>query len=713
MLIKTKSDLKKMVKAIEKSETIAFDTETTGLHLRHEDKVIGLSIYADSTNETYYLAWGHASGNVPQEWLDDVRKVWLKPALHVAHNAQFDLTAMHTLGFPLPNKLADTMAMLAVANPAWQGDVKRGFTTSFTMPDTGEEEKGSRGLKWQARLWGLENAVSGIEDLDEKVYKLLGKKVHNPAAYLWQLPAEDVAHYAEEDTRLTYLLYQKLMGRLDLWDEGHLYDLYNDMTRAAWLIQHHGFKLDVPEAQQAVTRGRARLAQIMENIGDLTDGQITKAGSGQQIISWFATQGVTLTNTQAETLSLLKDDHAVAGLLLEYRRLSKFISTYVQKWLDNAVQGHVHPELNVGGTASGRMSSSSPKFNNFQNIPRTDARDAFSPKMLLKPPDDHIILDLDYQALEMRLIAYVAETVIGKRRDMTLTNLIVGGEDMHAYTMKVAGIYDILLNGQSEIQYLRGEGFTDEAILKAYAKEHGHEGSLDAAAQWYFFNKVARVQAKTTNFSAVYGIGINGLARSLKVTLETSGTLLNGYHKAYPSVRYAQDFLKKSAMLPCRIKPDDVRSAMFVRYPVPEVSLIQKYHHYKDKKALSSAAWRAFSWCIQGIGGLMMQYAIVRIMNEIGFASYTLDAHGQRVYDYSTGPIVPHGTVHDSFIPSLRACDLHYVPRIIEIMTDFDVYPRLAVDVSASAVGGSWGSTRKVVDMDLWIKSQGQQGFAS
>src|SRR5690606_32051958 len=74
--------------------------------------------------------------NVPLEWLEELKSVWLVPNVHVAHNAQYDLTAMDFEGFPTPRNVNDTMSMLSVVNSDWLGNRKEGITPRFLMPDT-------------------------------------------------------------------------------------------------------------------------------------------------------------------------------------------------------------------------------------------------------------------------------------------------------------------------------------------------------------------------------------------------------------------------------------------------------------------------------------------------------------------------------------------------------------------------------------------------
>ena len=87
--------------------------------------------------------------------------------------------------------------------------------------------------------------------------------------------------------------------------------------------------------------------------------------------------------TGEEILSQLAADNPIAGLILEYRQLTKLRSTYVEALPQLvAADGRVHTTFNQAVTATGRLSSTNP---NLQNIPiRTEKgreiRKAFVPR---------------------------------------------------------------------------------------------------------------------------------------------------------------------------------------------------------------------------------------------------------------------------------------------------------------------------------------------
>ena len=92
------------------------------------------------------------------------------------------------------------------------------------------------------------------------------------------------------------------------------------------------------------------------------------------------------------------------ALLIEHRRLSKLLSTYVEALPKRIHPGtqRVHTSYNQAITSTGRLSSSDP---NLQNIPvRTDEGRLIRKAFIAKP--SYILMTADYSQIELRLMAH-------------------------------------------------------------------------------------------------------------------------------------------------------------------------------------------------------------------------------------------------------------------------------------------------------------------
>lgn len=137
-------------------------------------------------------------------------------------------------------------------------------------------------------------------------------------------------------------------------------------------------------------------------------------------------------STNATALEKIQDAHPIIPAILDYRKVAKLRSTYVDPLpLTIRRDGRIHSEFDQTRTATGRLASRHP---NLQNIPiRTDLgleiRRAFVPG----EGYDHILV-ADYSQLELRIIAHLSQ-------DPGLIEAFNAGLDIHAATAaKVFGI---------------------------------------------------------------------------------------------------------------------------------------------------------------------------------------------------------------------------------------------------------------------------------
>jgi DNA polymerase I-like protein with 3'-5' exonuclease and polymerase domains len=297
--------------------------------------------------------------------------------------------------------------------------------------------------------------------------------------------------------------------------------------------------------------------------------------------------------------------------------------------------------------------------------------------LLLPTNPDYQIVEIDYSQLEMRIGAWVAETLIGQGQDLTLTNLILDGVDMHAYTRDNAGIPEILLNGRSVSKYMETERGHD-------LSQYESDDDLNDA-----FMKYARFVAKVPNFAAMYGGGWQALTNILDGITETQARqIMEGWRLSYPTIIRAMTALTGEAMkwryppgsqiTLNRGKPSYPVKYQYIQYPDLCTPFIRKWNYYSEyeKKEKSKDA---FNSMVQGTAGFITIESIAR------------------VFDWFPGnELTPHLTVHDSFIFSIDPENKSILPHIADIMTDWEIYPPLEVDVEVAPVGGSWGEKSSI-----------------
>ena len=190
-------------------------------------------------------------------------------------------------------------------------------------------------------------------------------------------------------------------------------------------------------------------------------------------------------STSEEVLMGLKDRHEIVGLILDYRALSKLISTYISTLPSYiAADGKIHTTYNQTVTATGRLSSSNP---NLQNLPIRSERGRFIREAVI-PDDGCLFLSADYSQIELRLMAHFSQ-------DEHMLAAFRNGQDIHAAT--AARIYGLPIEQISKDQ---------------------------------------RRKAKTANFGIIYGISAFGLAQQLDCSRTEAKQLIDDYFAAFPRV---------------------------------------------------------------------------------------------------------------------------------------------------------------------------------
>lgn len=164
--------------------------------------------------------------------------------------------------------------------------------------------------------------------------------------------------------------------------------------------------------------------------------------------------------TDADTLKALKnhtkDPNVVAFLdaLIDYKAVDKILSTVLPA-LEGAVQGpdgwyYLFGNFNLGGTLSGRLSSSDP---NLQNLPATGTRYAKIIKSCFKAPPGWFFCGIDFNSLEDRISALTT-------KDPNKLKVYTDGYDGHSlrafayFGDKMPGIIDGNVASINSIQTL-------------------------------------------------------------------------------------------------------------------------------------------------------------------------------------------------------------------------------------------------------------------
>ena len=419
--ITTKKDLKKVVKEASKSDTVAIDTETTGLDYI-DSELVGISI-SFNAGEGFYIPIKHNDESIIQLPLEDVINA-LKPLLEssekkiIGQNIKFDKNILMKYGLKIASIKNDTMMMSYVLD------------ASATRHNLDALASYYLGYK-----------TSTYEDVAGKGAKQISFD---------DVPIDIATNYAAEDADITLRLYEELspklkniesLNKLNEEIEIPLIEVLSDMERNGAILNAKVLNAQSKDLEERIIR--------LENKAYKLAGEEFNLGSTKQLREIFfdklnyrvikKTPGGQ-PSTDEKVLAELAEEYELPKVLLEHRTLSKLKSTYTDK-LPNQIStlsGKVHTSFHQAVTTTGRLSSSDP---NLQNIPiRTE--DGRRIRQAFEPSNGNKFISADYSQIELRVMAHLS-------KDPGLLSAFQEGEDVHSKTASEVfnvGIEDVSLD---------------------------------------------------------------------------------------------------------------------------------------------------------------------------------------------------------------------------------------------------------------------------
>ena len=259
-------------------------------------------------------------------------------------------------------------------------------------------------------------------------------------------------------------------------------------------MERYGIGLDRAAFNAFLQEVEADLAALTQKIYRLAGGEFNIRSAQQLGDILFSrlnlpkagkTKGGALSTSQ-EALEKLEGKHKIVDTILDYRKLEKLRSTYLEPFprLADAV-GRIHTTFNQMATATGRLSSSGP---NLQNIPVRGEGGKRMRACFTAAPGKALV-SADYSQIELRVLAHLSQ-------DPTLLAAFRAGEDIHSRT---AGLL--------------------------YDKNPGE------------ITPEERRNAKTINFGLIYGMGAQKLGRELRISLKEAQAFIERYFEKFGALK--------------------------------------------------------------------------------------------------------------------------------------------------------------------------------
>lgn len=358
------------------------------------------------------------------------------------------------------------------------------------------------------------NSTAARHDMDSLALKYLGYKtipfaevagVGAKQKRFNQIPVEEAAPYAAEDASITLKLHETLYPMLDEKGRRVFHEIEMPLVKVLADIERQGVLIDTEILASQGERLKAKIAALQEEAYALTGKTFNLSSPKQLQEILFVEQKLPIItktpkgqpSTAEAVLQELAFDYRLPAVILEYRSLSKLVTTYIDVLPKriNPKTNRVHTSYNQAVTATGRLSSSEP---NLQNIPIRSEEGRMIRKAFIAP-DNHILMAADYSQIELRIMAHLSQ-------DPNLLNAFNKELDIHAAT--ASEIFETPLTKVSSDQ---------------------------------------RRRAKAVNFGLIYGMSAFGLAKQLGVDRDEAQAYIDRYFQRYPGVLDYMERTRKQA----------------------------------------------------------------------------------------------------------------------------------------------------------------------
>lgn len=314
-----------------------------------------------------------------------------------------------------------------------------------------------------------------------------------------QMPDEEtIARITTEKAKFIFETREILLQKLE---EENVLKLYQDIEFPLSFVladmEKTGVKVDETTLRKMGEEIKIKLELLTDEIYELSEEEFNISSPQQLAYILFDKLGLKAgkkRSTAIDVLERLEDKHPIISLIMEYRKLSKLYSTYIEGLMNYLIDGKIHTIYTQTLTKTGRLSSIEP---NLQNIPIRYEYGRLIRKAFV--PEFDYIIGADYSQIELRIMTHIADIKVLKEAFKT-------GKDIHTKTAS--------------------------DIFKVDIKDVTSE---------------MRRMAKAVNFGIIYGISGFGLGENLKIRANDAKEFIDKYLEAYPGIKEYMDSSIKNA----------------------------------------------------------------------------------------------------------------------------------------------------------------------
>ena len=533
-IVLTKDSLDEMIGDLNKSNLIAFDIIATNKSPM-EAKIIGFS-FSVIKNRAYYVPLRYPEKVKNNFGKDDERIVFNaltkifedNAKLKTSHNIKFSSLILKQHGIDIKGVYFDTVIAAHLINP----EAKSSSSDTLSMEFLGYEMIQLTDLLGKGR-----NQINMVD-----------------------VPLKNMASYASERSDVCFQLTSLLAKRLE---ENGLKSYFNTieipLIKVLTEMEYSGTYVDPKLLKKMSQDIGQKLSHIVNSIYGLS-GKDFNINSTQQLATILFDEldlpQIKSRSTAEPILRQLGEFHELPKRILDYRKYSKLKNTYLDSLqsLISKNTGRIHSTFNQTVTATGRLSSTNP---NFQNIPIRRDEGKEIRKAFCVEKKNWKIFSFDYSQIELRIMAHYSQ-------DGAMIKAFKENIDIHSQT--ASSIFNVPIN----------------SVLPEM-----------------------RRTAKVVNFGIMYGAGPFRLSQELSISRKEASLIITKYFEQFPGIQnYINDTLDGAR------KNKYVETNFGRRRPIWDVD--------SDNGIKKKAAERvAINMPIQGSAAEMIKVAMISIWNEI------------------------------------------------------------------------------------------------
>ena len=477
-LITDINEIDEWIEEAEEAGEVAVDTETSSLD-PHQADLVGISL-CSKIGKACYIPVGHKSKDClnKDSVINKLKNLLEDPSVKkIGQNIKFDFIVFYKLGISL-SSMEDTMLM------------------SYVL-DAGKNRH---------NMDTLSDIHLGHKTISFKEIVGTGKKEINFS----EVELETAKNYAAEDADVTFRLYKKFIKSLKSEKLFNIYEIFEKpLIKILAFMEIEGVEVDSKFLNSLSSKFDKKIKKIEKEVFKISKKEFNIASPkqlGEIIYNDLKIAGTKKTKkgSFATSASVLEDlafkGHEFPKLVLDWRQVSKLKNTYSDALPEhiNPNTKRVHTSFLLAATTTGRLASSDP---NLQNIP-IKSEDGKDIRKAFKAKKDHLLISADYNQIEMRILADLADV-------KELKKAFKNNEDIHSLT--ASQIFNV--------------------DIKKVNQDH-------------------RRKAKAINFGIIYGISQYGLAKQINVSNYEAEEFLNAYFAKFPEIKVYMDstikFCRKS-----------------------------------------------------------------------------------------------------------------------------------------------------------------------